>query len=586
MKKQFISIFVLVFWFSNFNHNLIYSQTIKNKKDSLIFILNKSKGIEKLITIESLFDIHEGNNLDSAYFYANLLKTESKKQDNLKFQILAFSNLGLYYSQKGKYVHAENELKNAIDIAKNINNKEELANLYKTLGGIYFYGEKYNKAIELSFKALQIYEELDNKQGIVSSFNNIGMLYKETDNYNLALTSYSKALRYIDTHKMNKPKWTIYENMGVVYKQLNKLDSSLLYYRKAVSEIENLHSSRDLSMVLYNIANLYSFYLNQPDSAELYFVKSLRLADNSDEYLKTNIYGSMGKMYFNRKKYDKSIASLKKSLSLAVKQYSWQNQEFAHFYLYLNYKDKNELSKSLEHLESFVDYRDSINSEETKITMANLESKYKNEKYEIQIDQLEFKHKADTKTKILLIFGIILISIVMILTLRIYIHKKRQSSLESELAKTEKEKMNQDLLYKTRQLTSQALMMIQKNKMLDDILNSVSNIKSLCADNSNELSILKKKIKQSIHSENDWTLFKHYFEDINKNFFKRLSEINSKLSPAEIKLSALIKLGFNIKETASLLSISPNSVKTSRHILRKKLNLTPKQKLYDFLQKL
>jgi tetratricopeptide (TPR) repeat protein len=586
MNKQILSILVLLVWLSNLNHNLLHSQTVLNKKDSLMFILNDSRGIEKLVTIESLFNLYKGNNLDSAYFYANLLNEESNKQNNYKFQITAFSNLGLYYSQKGKYVHAENELKKAIEIAQNFKDNEELANLDKTLAGIYFYAEKYSNAIELSFEALRIYEGLGNNKGIVSSLNNIGMLYKETGDYKLSLASYTKALKYISTHKMNKPKWTIYENMGIVYKQLNKLDSSLYFYRKAVAEIEKLNSSRDLAMIFYNIANLYSFYLNQPDSAEYYFDKSLKLADNSDEYLKTNIYGSMGKMYFNRKDYDKSIASIIESLNLAEKQNSWQSQEFAHFYLYLNYKDKNELSKSLEHLEAFVDYRDSINNEETKITMANLESKYKNEKYKNQINQLEFKHQADTRIKIFLVIGIILISIVMSLIIRIYIHKKKHSLLEMELAKTEKEKMNQDILYKTRQLTSQALLMIQKNKMLDEILHSISDIKSLCDDNSNDLSMLKNKIKQSIHSENDWELFKHYFEDINKTFFKHLAEVNDRLSPAEIKLSALIKLGFNIKETASLLNISPNSVKTARHILRKKLKLDPNQKLQDFLQKL
>jgi tetratricopeptide (TPR) repeat protein len=586
MNKQISSILVLLVWLSNLNHNLLHSQTVLNKKDSLMFILNDSRGIEKLVTIESLFNLYKGNNLDSAYFYANLLNEESNKQNNYKFQITAFSNLGLYYSQKGKYVHAENELKKAIEIAQNFKDNEELANLDKTLAGIYFYAEKYSNAIELSFEALRIYEGLGNNKGIVSSLNNIGMLYKETGDYKLSLASYTKALKYISTHKMNKPKWTIYENMGIVYKQLNKLDSSLYFYRKAVAEIEKLNSSRDLAMIFYNIANLYSFYLNQPDSAEYYFDKSLKLADNSDEYLKTNIYGSMGKMYFNRKDYDKSIASIIESLNLAEKQNSWQSQEFAHFYLYLNYKDKNELSKSLEHLEAFVDYRDSINNEETKITMANLESKYKNEKYKNQINQLEFKHQADTRIKIFLVIGIILISIVMSLIIRIYIHKKKHSLLEMELAKTEKEKMNQDILYKTRQLTSQALLMIQKNKMLDEILHSISDIKSLCDDNSNDLSMLKNKIKQSIHSENDWELFKHYFEDINKTFFKHLAEVNDRLSPAEIKLSALIKLGFNIKETASLLNISPNSVKTARHILRKKLKLDPNQKLQDFLQKL
>jgi len=34
-----------------------------------------------------------------------------------------------------------------------------------------------------------------------------------------------------------------------------------------------------------------------------------------------------------------------------------------------------------------------------------------------------------------------------------------------------------------------------------------------------ELITLKRKLKKSMHSEDDWNVFKHYFEEINKDFF-------------------------------------------------------------------
>jgi len=142
--------------------------------------------------------------------------------------------------------------------------------------------------------------------------------------------------------------------------------------------------------------------------------------------------------------------------------------------------------------------------------------------------------------------------------------------------------LHQDVRFKTKQLTSQALMMMQKNKLIDDILSQLSTIKGAGVPLT-DLNKLKRKLKKSLHSEDDWELFKHYFEEINKNFFKRLKQINPKITPAEQRLAALVKLRFNIKETAELLNISPDSVKTARSQLRKKMGLAAGKNMYEFL---
>ncbi|NPA68097.1 MAG: hypothetical protein GXO50_05755 [Chlorobi bacterium] len=173
-----------------------------------------------------------------------------------------------------------------------------------------------------------------------------------------------------------------------------------------------------------------------------------------------------------------------------------------------------------------------------------------------------------------MIFAAIIISLLL---------NKKKNNLEKELLKTEKEKLNEEIKHKTRELTSQALMMLQKNKLLEEILNSLSEIKTTGKETHKEISDLKRRLKYSMHSEKDWKLFKQYFEEINKNFFESLNKINKKITPAEMKLAALIKLRFSIKETASLLNISEGSVKTARYNLRKKLGLKRNDNIYDYL---
>jgi len=55
------------------------------------------------------------------------------------------------------------------------------------------------------------------------------------------------------------------------------------------------------------------------------------------------------------------------------------------------------------------------------------------------------------------------------------------------------------------------------------------------------------------------------------------------LTPNELRLSALIKLNLTIKEIAAIMGISPDSIKTARYRLRKKLNMQTGENLTKFM---
>ena len=67
------------------------------------------------------------------------------------------------------------------------------------------------------------------------------------------------------------------------------------------------------------------------------------------------------------------------------------------------------------------------------------------------------------------------------------------------------------------------------------------------------------------------------------DFFRSLAAVCPELGPKERKLCALIRLNLNIKEAAAILGISPDSVKTARHRLRKKLNMGSEESILDVL---
>ena len=60
-------------------------------------------------------------------------------------------------------------------------------------------------------------------------------------------------------------------------------------------------------------------------------------------------------------------------------------------------------------------------------------------------------------------------------------------------------------------------------------------------------------------------------------------KISPDLGNADLKLCALLKLNLNTKESANILGISQESVKTARYRVRKKLNLAREDNLVSYL---
>src|SRR5690606_10190657 len=100
---------------------------------------------------------------------------------------------------------------------------------------------------------------------------------------------------------------------------------------------------------------------------------------------------------------------------------------------------------------------------------------------------------------------------------------------------------------------------------------------------SKKLNQLQRNVESSLHADRDWEDFKKYFESVHNNFFTALKEQYPDLTPTDLKMCALIRLNLSMKEMATVLGISPESVKTSRYRLRKKLGLEHEENLLSFM---
>ncbi|GAF03649.1 helix-turn-helix transcriptional regulator [Saccharicrinis fermentans] len=131
---------------------------------------------------------------------------------------------------------------------------------------------------------------------------------------------------------------------------------------------------------------------------------------------------------------------------------------------------------------------------------------------------------------------------------------------------------------KSKELTSYALQMIDKDAAIDELLEAIKK------DAPRSYKPLQAKYQKG--SKDLWDQFNLRFTEVNTAFYSRLNDKHPALSPTEQKHCALIKLNFGTKEMARILNIAPHSVHISRSRIRKKIGLERSDNLEKYIANL
>lgn len=166
------------------------------------------------------------------------------------------------------------------------------------------------------------------------------------------------------------------------------------------------------------------------------------------------------------------------------------------------------------------------------------------------------------------------------------VHKSQQALQEADvnfLHLKEKQLLDQ-IDYKNKQITTHTLHIIQKNETLKDLKDRLDkHLKSPTKTSAQEIRKSLRVIDDSYRMDKDWEDFKLYFEQIYTGFYAKLKVNCPALTTQELRHCALIRLNLSVNECATILGISPESVKVSRSRIRKKMNLETGQNLADFI---
>ncbi len=548
---------------------------------------------------------YTSNRLDSAEFY---MKKSIEKAAGLKnnlFSAKAYRALGNILYNKSEFVKSLETFKKSLKFASLVKDSVLTADILIDKAYTHDILSERDSALYMLEKANDISKKINYTAGIGKSELAAGNIYYGINKFDIALLHYQNALDAALKTENIMGTAASYKNIAVIYIEKKKYDPALRNLRLSLKEYQKLNYPVMLANVYNDFSLIYS-QKGQKDSVKYYLTKSINISkkygtqeDLSIAYNVAGVsYGNLKEYYLSNLYLDSCILPAKKinfglMLEKTYKTYS------ENLYALNKYKE------ALYYYKKYNAVKDSISNESFRNKLAQYQAEYESFQKEAEIMRLKDKELIDKANNRLLIFGIFSLVIIFILIIvRIQTKRKKDSEIqkqkiilyqkEKELIKAklvqkeiEEKRLKNEIEFKTKQLAGHALNMMQKNKLLQELTEKISeHSKKLNTEGKEQLYSVKKQLEAGLNVDKDWDLFKIYFEQINESFFDKLKEINPKLTGNDYRLCALTKLNMSLKETASVLNISPDSVKNARYRLKKKLDLKKHDSLNVFLDSL
>lgn len=163
-------------------------------------------------------------------------------------------------------------------------------------------------------------------------------------------------------------------------------------------------------------------------------------------------------------------------------------------------------------------------------------------------------------------------------------HQTEIEQQEKKIIELEKEQLEADLRFKSKELSGVVMTNIAHQEFLNSLKEEIQQQKLSGQYTRKNLDKLLALVNNNIVSdEENWNMFQANFDRIHENFFRNLKQQYPDLTSGDLRFCALLRLNLPTKEIAKLLNISIRGVDAARYRLRKKFNLPQEDSLTDFM---
>lgn len=493
--------------------------------------------ITRALYLEASVNYYQGIN-DSTFLMKCLLfsNTCNNEQYPLENAVLNYT-LSLIYSLEGNYANAFSMALRAAEYFQSVGENPYISKVYYLLGNICAGTKSTKMAINYYNQALCLAEP-GTKDYYLPFIALQSNLFSEEEKRGEVIGSLEKLVSEVEAVSDPGIVMTIYFNLGSIYYRIGDQEKGAHYYGASLKQMNDYEiDNQSLSFGLaYNTANIHM---------------------GVKDYSQALHYGYLAKEAASK---SKNLNELSYALFLISDIYEHlDNVDSAYHYLTQHTNVKTRLFNNSKTIESYQAY------------------------ISIFLDSLQKELKIADQNKRQFTIIIISVSVVLILNMLLLLvlyQKRRTMAKQMEQDRQINELQKEMIESQKRELSAHALLLSEKNKILQKI---DSHVQYLPASND-DVKAIKQIVKSNLTTEQAWENFMVHFNKVHPDFFEKLKARTPVLTENNLRLCAYLRISMPAKDIAQILNMSYENVRKSSYRLKKKLDLNERDNLYDFLR--
>ncbi|WP_299627072.1 tetratricopeptide repeat protein [uncultured Tenacibaculum sp.] len=454
----------------------------------------------------------------------------------------------------------------------------------------------YSGALKDYLAAQKIIIETNDSIYLGVNYGNIAMLYKFKNECDKAIINFKKAIKTNTNNKNHRLLGLNYSNIAKCYAEINQIDSAFYAFDKGIYH-SKLSGAHDVLQGVYG--NKSSLLLDQKRYKEALPLQLnfLKYTKSVNKHLSATITSKkIAETYFQLNDNDKALLYANEAIKLGTK-INMMNR------IYDVYKIRGEVYKSAGKFDLAFNDLTTYNKIQKEINGINNAKKFKEiemthsfEKVRItdsivnaeERRRIELQLEKEEIQKQLYLASLIIISIVGLLTLYLgyllYLKIKKKNKIKQDQLFNEINDLNTEVTSKKQEvneLLTETIIHLRSKEKLAENLSKLSHeeegvtLKSIIAD-----------LKADKIEDSKIVVLKQNIETLNYDFLKNLKNLHPNLTKTDIEVCSFIKIGLSRKEISNLRKTSLDAIKSTRFRLKKKLNLTAKDSLDDYIKSL
>lgn len=457
------------------------------------------------------------------------------------------------------------------------------AAISNNLASIYNAGGNHEKAMERYLDAIEYFKQANDYKQLGVTYSNLGIIHLQINQYVKARDYFQKALENNIKAGDTRHQSMTLTNLGVVYNSLDSMDLALDYYQQSIYLIEKTGNLEDLARAYHNIAKL-KIDQGRVEEGLADYLLSLDLSKKTNSFF-GELYNhySVGRTYHMLNYKDKALMhydTVRQLLKTSKNDFLYVNILLA---MQKIYAEKGQTDKAYATLKEVYFINDSMLRAETEIKVIDLQGKYDQAMEESRALILEKQILRQAGAIRLWVIIALIILLVFISVLAKMTVSRKKMALEKQKADDALSRIQLELEYKQRELVNSAIQLAETQEKVSRFNEELLELKNRMPESDGDVfAVLQKRLKQ-ITPFSAYAEFEKRFDVVNEQFNTMLLARHPELSPAELRMCSLLKLGLSSKQIADLTHKTVRTVENNRSIIRKKLQLNNEDNLVTYL---